>query len=92
MIKIRIRLCIESDGRVRSAKLTILADRTVILGRVKLHGYPSWALQNTEIRKPCQFKSIREMPQLGLQMSLNEREKQKDPVVCKLSIVMAALS
>ena len=45
-----------------------------------------------EIKKPCQFKSIRKIPQLGLEMSLGKREKQMDPVVCQLSLLMARLS
>lgn len=29
----------------RRAQLIVLADRIMILDRVKLHGYPGWALQ-----------------------------------------------
>lgn len=38
---------IKGGGRVKEVTPTVLAGRITISDRVKLHGHPNWAVQNT---------------------------------------------
>lgn len=64
-IQIRTQLCLKSGIRVKEAQLIVLADGITSLHRAKLQGYPNWALQNVEVKRPFSSKSIREIPPLA---------------------------